>query len=123
MPFEQTGEWPLGAAANDALALIESRIPAIDVASVMPNERIGPSGDLVDVMDVGFVIPPNTNIYYVHPPSATNWVKLALHSISLRANIVLSIYQGLTERADIIPLLFPLPDDYPGGVIPGQQAA
>lgn len=112
-------EWPLGTAAHEAIQLIETRIPAIDVAAVMPNERADTDGALFPVMDVGFVIPPDTAIHYVHPPSDHNWGRLALHSISLRANVVLSIFQGLEHREDIIPLIDPLPSDYVDGVVPG----
>lgn len=117
-----TADWPLGKAANDAISLIETRVPAVSIVATMPNERIDPAGSLVPVMDVGFRIPPETSIYYVHPRSDKDWVHLALHAVSLRANVVLSIFQGLTERADIIPLIDPLPDDYPGGVIPSAVA-
>ena len=41
--------------------------------------------------------------------------------MSLKANQVLSIYAGYTDREDVIPLIDPLPSDYPGGVLPGSQ--
>ena len=120
MPLVQWEDWPLGKAANDSIALIETRIPTIDVVSVLPNERVDHSGKIVPVMDVGFVIPPDRSIYYVHPPSDKKWARLALHSVSLKANVVLSIFQGLRERTDIIPLIDPLPSDYPDGIVPAS---
>ena len=113
MPFpSQQAGWPLGQAADDAVAFIEQRVPVVNVVSVMPNEAAAPGGDVVPVMDIGFTIPPERNIYYVHPLADASWPVKALHSITLKANVVLSIYQGLTKRADIIPLIAPLPSDY-----------
>lgn len=111
LPYEPA-QWPLGDAADASIALIEERIPTVHIVSVMPNERIEDDGTLASVVDVGWVIPPERNIYYVHPRAEKTWAKTALHSITLKANVVLSIYQGLRERADIIPLIAPLPSDY-----------
>ena len=97
--------------ATAALGFIEENVPAIDTVSALLNQRVRPNGDLYDVMDVGFTIPPITNTYYVHPDAHKNWKRLALHSITLKANQVLSIYQGLRDRADIIPLIDPQPSD------------
>lgn len=107
--------------ADSAVAFIESNIPAIDVVSTLLNQRVNPAGDLFDVMDVGFTIPPYKDVFYCHPPAAKNWKRIALHSITLKADKVLSIYAGFQVREDVILLIDPQPDDYPGGVLPGTQ--
>lgn len=106
--------------ADSALRFIEAQIPAIDTVSVMLNQRVKPDGDLYDVMDIGFVIPPYDDVFYAHPDADKNWKRLALHSISLKANKVLSIYAGYREREDVIPLYDPQPSDYPGGQLPSE---
>jgi hypothetical protein len=104
--------------ADSALAFIASEIPAIDTVSVMLNQRARANGDPYDVMDIGFTIPPAQGVFYCHPDAAKDWPKLALHEITLKANKVLSIYAGYTEREDVIPLIDPQPTDYPGDVLP-----
>ena len=108
----------LGVIAYDSVAFIDSEIPAIDVISVMLNQRQKADGTLYDVQDIGFRIPPYFEVFYVHPDAEKNWAKIALHSITLKATKVLSIYAGYPYRQDVIPLINPLPDDYPDGVIP-----
>lgn len=110
---QEITELPITEAADQATLFLEENIDAIDVVSINPNQRVRPSGDVYPVMDIGFTIPPDRNVYFCHPDAHRNWPKLALHSISLKANQVLSIYQGLRDRADIIPLIDPLPSDYP----------
>jgi hypothetical protein len=105
--------------ASSAVEFVEARIPAVDVVSVMLNQRAHKNGDPYDVMDVGFKIPPYQDIYYCHPDAAKNWPRLALHEITLKADKVLSIYAGYQVREDVIPLIDPLPSDYPDGVLPG----
>lgn len=104
--------------ADSALAFIETQIPAIDTVSVMLNQRVRDNGDLYDVMDIGFTIPPYQDVFYCHPDASKNWPKLALHEITLKADKVLSIYAGYETRQDVIPLIDPLPSDYEDGVIP-----
>lgn len=104
--------------ATSSVEFIETEIPAIDVVSVMLNQRARANGDPYDVMDIGFKIPPYQEIFYCHPDAAKNWPKLALHEITLKADRVLSIYAGYQVREDVIPLIDPLPSDYPGGVLP-----
>jgi hypothetical protein len=104
--------------ATSAVDFIDARIPAIDVVSVLLNQRARSNGDPYDVMDIGFVIPPYRDVFYCHPDAAKNWPRLALHEITLKANKVLSIYAGYQDREDVIPLIDPLPSDYPGGVLP-----
>ena len=104
--------------ADSAVSFIEERIPAIDTVSAVLNQRSHANGDIYDVMDIGFVIPPYTEVFYVHPDAEKNWKRIALHSITLKATKVLSIYAGYLEREDLIPLIDPQPSDYPGGVIP-----
>lgn len=104
--------------ATSAVDFIETTIPAIDVVSVMLNQRARANGDPYDVMDIGFKIPPYQDVFYCHPDAAKNWPKLALHEITLKADRVLSIYAGYQVREDVIPLIDPLPSDYPGGVFP-----
>jgi hypothetical protein len=109
--------------ANSALSFIEARIPAIDTVSVLLNQRARPNGDIYDVMDIGFTIPPYRDVFYCHPDAHKNWKRIALHEISLKATKVLSIYAGYTVREDVIPLWDPLPSDYPGGVLPVEPPA
>jgi hypothetical protein len=104
--------------ATSAVEFIDARIPAIDVVSVLLNQRARANGDPYDVMDIGFKIPPYQDIFYCHPDAAKNWPRLALHEITLKANKVLSIYAGYQVREDVIPLIDPLPSDYPDGVLP-----
>ena len=107
-----TTEYPLGDAASGASAFIDSQIPAIDVVSTMLNQRTRANGDLYDVMDIGFRIPPYNDVFFCHPDASKNWQKIALHEITLKATKVLSIYAGYTYRQDVIPLIDPLPSDY-----------
>src|ERR1051326_7779563 len=74
--------------ASSALAFIEAQIPAIDTVAAMLNQRARPDGSIYDVMDVGFMIPPYRDIFYVHPDAAKNWKRIALHSITLKATKV-----------------------------------
>jgi hypothetical protein len=106
--------------ADSALSFIEEQIPAIDTVSVLLNQRVRRNGNLYDVMDIGFVIPPYHEVFYCHPDAEKNWPRLALHEITLKATKVLSIYAGYLNREDVIPLIDPQPSDYPGDVIPGS---
>lgn len=106
--------------ADSALSFIEDQIPAIDTVSVLLNQRVKADGDLYDVMDIGFTIPPEPAVFYCHPDASKNWKRLALHEISLKANKVLSIYAGYQDRQDVIPLYDPLPSDYPDSVVPSE---
>lgn len=110
-PAEQS-DWPLGQAADDSIVLIQARIPAVTILSAMPNERYDDTGKLANVVDVGFMLPPERAIFYVHPLAQKGWQFHTLHDITLKANKVLSIYQGLRRREDIIPLVAPTPADY-----------
>lgn len=106
--------------ADEALAFIAARIPAIEPVSAMLNQRLTPDGNLYDVMDVGFMLPPYLDVFYVHPNAEKNWKRLALHSITLKATQVLSIYAGYPVREDVIPIIDPQPDDYADGSVPGS---
>lgn len=107
-----TTEYPLGDAAQGAVDFIDAQIPAIDVVSVMLNQRTKDNGDLYDVFDIGFRIPPANDVFFCHPDANKDWQKLALHEITLKADKVLSIYAGFPYRQDVIPLINPLPSDY-----------
>ncbi len=91
-------------AADAALAFIESEIPGIEALSVMLNQRARPDGTIYDVMDVGWRIYPYSDVYYSHPNADKNWQNFVIGEIILKADKVLSIYQGLPARADIVQL-------------------
>ncbi|HJR00130.1 MAG TPA: hypothetical protein VKA83_00740 [Methylomirabilota bacterium] len=107
LPPEQT-QYPLAENAAAALDFIESEIPGIDTMSAMLNQRQREDGTLYDVMDIGFRIVPSEIVYFVHPDASKDWPNIAVGEIILKADKVLSIYQGLPERAAI----FALPPDW-----------
>lgn len=104
---------PLGTAAQGAVDFISAEIPAIEVQSTMLNQRSDTNGNVVDVMDIGFRIPPYLDVFYCHPAADNSWATTALHEITLKADKVLSIYAGYDVREDVIPLIDPQPSDYP----------
>lgn len=111
--YTYSPDYPLGQAADGAVQFIDTEIPAIEVQSTMLNQRAVANGDTVDVMDIGFRIPPYQDVFYCHPVADNNWPTTALHEITLKADKVLSIYAGYDVREDVIPLIDPQPSDYP----------
>jgi hypothetical protein len=107
--------------SDSVAAFVEAQIPTVDVVAVMLNQRADASGAPLDVMDIGFMIPPYHDVFYCHPLATRSWRHHALHAITLKANKVLSIYAGYQVREDVIPLYDPLPSDYANGEVPGTQ--
>jgi hypothetical protein len=107
--------------ADSVAAFVEAQIPTVDVVAVMLNQRADANGNPYDVMDIGFTLPPYSDVFYCHPEATRSWRHHALHAISLKANKVLSIYAGYQVREDVIPLWYPLASDYANGEVPGTQ--
>lgn len=78
--------------AESAVQVGAVLVPGTVIVSVMLDQRIDVSGDLVDVMMIGFTIDGYPGVFYVHPGADFRWGEAAPAYIARRKAEVLEIY-------------------------------
>ena len=93
MPLaQQDGKAPLEIIAESAVQVGAVLVPGTVIESVLLTQREDDSGDLVDVMQIGYKIDGLPNTYYVHPGAAYRWGEAAPAYIARRKAEILNIY-------------------------------
>lgn len=93
MPLQpQGGQAPLEALAESAVVVGAELVPGTEIVSVMLDQRIDASGDLVDVMMIGYRIVGLPGTFYVHPGADYRWGEAAPAYIARRKAEIESIY-------------------------------
>src|SRR5512146_1753767 len=78
--------------AESAVVVGAVLVPGTQIVSIMLDQRIAASGDLVDVMMIGFAIDGYPGTFYVHPGADFRWGEAAPAYIARRKAEVLAIY-------------------------------
>lgn len=93
MPFlPDTGGSNLELIAESAVQVGAELVPGTEIVSVMLDQRQDDTGNLVDVMMIGWRIVGLPGTFYVHPGADYRWGEAAPAYISARKAEVESIY-------------------------------
>ena len=79
--------------AESAVVIGAELVPGTEIVSIMLDQRLQPSGDLVDVMMIGFRILGLPGTFYVHPGADFRWGEAAPAYIARRKAEVEAIYE------------------------------
>ena len=94
LPLEpQGGQSPLEILAESAVQVGAELVPGTKIVSVLLTQRIDASGDLVDVMMIGYTIDGLPGTFFVHPGADYRWGEAAPAYIAHRKTEIEAIYQ------------------------------
>jgi hypothetical protein len=94
MPLQpQGGQVPLEILAEQAVQVGAVLVPGTRIVSVLLDQRLDASGNVVDVMEIGFTIDGLPGTFYVHPGAEYRWGEAAPAYMAARKAEVESIYQ------------------------------
>ena len=88
----QDGKSALENLAESAVQVGAVLVPGTVIVSILLTQRIADTGDVVDVMMIGFTIDGYPGTFYVHPGADYRWGEAAPAYISRRKAEILNIY-------------------------------
>lgn len=83
----------LEAIAESAVQVGAELVPGTEIVSVMLDQRLDDSGNLVDVMNIGWRIVGLPGIFYVHPGAHYLWGQAAPAYIARRKGEIEALYR------------------------------
>lgn len=91
LPVDSTGS-DLEQLAESAVTVGAVLVPGTRIVSVVLDQRISATGDVVDVMMIGYTIDGLPGTFYVHPGADFRWGQAAPAYISRRKAEIEAIY-------------------------------
>lgn len=91
LPVDSTGS-DLEQLAESAVTVGAVLVPGTRIVSVVLDQRISATGDVVDVMMIGYTIDGLPGTFYVHPGADFRWGEAAPAYISRRKAEIEAIY-------------------------------
>lgn len=93
MPIQPVGgQSPLETLAESAVVVGAELVPGTEIVSVMLDQRLDASGNLVDVMQIGYRIVGLPGTFYVHPGADFRWGEAAPAYIERRKAEIEALY-------------------------------
>ena len=93
MPLQpEGGQAPLEILAEQAVQVGAVLVPGTRIVSVLLDQRLDATGNVVDVMEIGFTIDGYPGTFYVHPGADYRWGEAAPAYMLARKNEVEQIY-------------------------------